>query len=262
MGMGGPARELDGLVAIVTGAAGGIGRGLVARLVEDGATVIACDIDHPPGSLLAGSAAPVACDVSDATAVAAMVDGVVARHGRVDIVVNNAGIFDNIASTIKMEAAAFDRDLAVNLSGPFYVVRSALPHMLRRRFGRIVNISSMSAGGAFKQAGYGASKLGLIALTRTVALEFAPAGITSNAVLPGLIGTEKALSAPDDILAGALRAIPAGRTGTVDEIADAVSFLSRPSSGYINGVALPVDGGALLLQLHFGRKSALEPEPS
>ena len=260
MGIGGPPHDVDGLVAVVTGAAGGIGRGIVGRLAAGGATVVAADIAAPDRSLWDDALAvePTTCDVGDAIAATRLIDETADRYGRVDVLVNNAGIFDNIGSTIRMDPAAFDRDLRVNLSGPFYLVRAALPHMLRHRFGRIVNISSISSGGAFKQAGYGASKLGLISLTRTVALEFAAAGITSNAVLPGLVGTDKALAAPDDILDTALRTIPAGRVGEVGEIADAVAFLARRESAYINGAALPVDGGALLLQLHFGPKSRLD----
>ena len=110
----------------------------------------------------------------------------IARCGGIDILVNNAGVFDQIGSTLRVDPAAWDHDVQVNLSGPFYATRAVLPGMLERRWGRIVNISSMSSRGAYKQPSYGATKEGLIGLTKTVALEFAAAGITANAVVPGL----------------------------------------------------------------------------
>ena len=151
--------------------------------------------------------------------------------GAVDILVNNAGVFDQIGSTLRFEPAAWDHDVQVNLSGPFYATRAVLPGMLERRWGRIVNISSMSSRGAYKQPSYGATKEGLIGLTKTVALEFAAAGITANAVLPGLIATPKALAAPDDIMRAAVDAIPAGRLGTPEEVGDLVAFLASDAAG-------------------------------
>ena len=257
---GGRSDELSGRVALVTGAAGGIGRVLVARLAAAGATVVAADLDAPDGGLWPeepSAVVPTAADVAEVQAVDALVAGIVERFGRLDVVVNNAGVFDAIVSTARLEVETWDRDLGINLSGPFYVARAALPHMLREGHGRIINISSISSGGAFKQASYGATKLGLIALTRSIALEFAPAGITANAVLPGLIGTAKALTAPQDILDGALRTIPAGRLGKEGEVADLVAFLASDRAAYINGAAIPVDGGAMLLQLRIGRDSSL-----
>jgi NAD(P)-dependent dehydrogenase (short-subunit alcohol dehydrogenase family) len=254
--------ELRGRVALVTGAAGGIGRALVARLAAAGASVVATDLEAPDPDLWPASGdavVPVACDVADVGGVDALVAGVVERFDRIDIVVNNAGVFDAIISTARLAVEDWDRDLGINLSGPFYAIRAALPHMLRQGYGRIVNISSISSGGAFKQASYGATKLGLIALTRSVALEFAPAGITANAVLPGLIGTAKARSAPQDIIDGALRTIPAGRLGREHEVAELVAFLASDRAAYINGAAIPVDGGAMLLQLRIGRDSTLRP---
>lgn len=230
-------------VALVTGANGGIGRGIVDRLVADGHRVVGVDVDD--------------CDVSDAEACAALVERVVLAEGRLDILVNNAGVFDAVGLVERLDPAQWDREIATNLSGPFFLCRAAIAPMLQQRFGRIVNISSISSGGAYKQAAYGASKLGLISLTRTLANEFAPAGVTANAVLPGLIGTPKALGAPADILETARATIPAGRFGTVEEVGDLVAFLCRESSAYINGAAIPVDGGAMTLQLRFGPRSSL-----
>ena len=230
-------------VALVTGAAGAIGRGIVETLRAESHDVIPVDVDE--------------CDVSDADACDLLVRRVVDAHGRIDILVNNAGIFEAMGLVGRMDPDAFDREISVNLSGPFFLMRAAIGPMLEQRYGRIVNISSISSGGAYKQSAYGASKLGLVSLTKTFANEFAPAGITSNAVLPGLIGTPKALSAPPDILEIARQTIPAGRFGEVTDVADLVAFLARPETSYVNGAAIPVDGGAMTLQLRFGPRSRL-----
>ncbi len=129
--------------------------------------------------------------------------------------------------------------------------------MLRQGYGRIANISSISSGAAYKQVAYGASKLGLISLTKTFADEFAPAGITVNAVLLGLIETDKVMAAPSDLRDIALATIPTGRMGCVSEIADGVAYLAREESAYINGAAIPVDGGAMTNQLRFGPRSRM-----
>jgi NAD(P)-dependent dehydrogenase (short-subunit alcohol dehydrogenase family) len=230
-------------VALVTGAAGGIGRGLVARLEEDGHEVVGVDVAD--------------CDVSDADACAALIARVVEDHGRLDVLVNNAGTFNTVGFVHRLDPDAFDHEIAVNLSGPFFLMRAAVAPMLAQRYGRIVNISSISSGGAYKQAAYGASKLGLISLTKTFANEFAPAGITVNAVLPGLTETEKVMAAPEDIRAIALATIPAGRMGDVRDVAELVAFLARPEAAYITGAAIPVDGGAMTQQLRFGPRSRL-----
>jgi NAD(P)-dependent dehydrogenase (short-subunit alcohol dehydrogenase family) len=230
-------------VALVTGAAGGIGRGIVARLEADDHEVVGVDFAD--------------CDVSDADACAALVARVVADHGRLDVLVNNAGTFNAVGFVHRLDPDAFDHEIAVNLSGPFFLMRAAVGPMLQQGYGRIVNISSISSGGAYKQAAYGASKLGLISLTKTFANEFAPAGITVNAVLPGLTETDKVMAAPEDIRDIALATIPAGRMGDVRDVADLVAFLARPETAYITGAAIPVDGGAMTQQLRFGPRSRL-----
>ena len=252
-------------VALVTGAAGALGRAIVGALRRDGARIVAVDLEAPDLSLWddAGEShagpeiLPLACDVTRRDVVDATVHEATERTGGIDILVNNAGVFDQIGSTLRFEPAAWDHDVQVNLSGPFYLTRAVLPGMLDRRWGRIVNISSMSSRGAYKQPSYGATKEGLIGLTKTVALEFAAAGITANAVLPGLIGTPKALAAPDDIMRAAIDAIPAGRLGSPQEVGDLVAFLASDAAAYINGAAIAVDGGTTLLQLKFARKSTL-----
>jgi len=248
-------------VALVTGAAGGLGRAIVAALRRDGARIVAVDRQAPDVGLWEREGpeiVPLACDVSERANIDDAVAEAIARCGSVDILVNNAGVFDQIGSTLRFEPAAWDHDMQVNLSGPFYATRAVLPGMLERRWGRIVNISSMSSRGAYKQPSYGATKEGLIGLTKTVALEFAAAGITANAVLPGLIATAKALAAPEDIMRVARAAIPADRLGTPEEVGDLVAYLASDAAAYINGAAITVDGGTTLLQLKFARKSSLQ----
>ena len=247
-------------VALVTGAAGGLGRAIVAALRRDGARIVAVDQQAPEVDLWEREGPEIvglACDVSERANVDATVAEAIAQCGSVDILVNNAGVFDQIGSTLRFESAAWDHDVQVNLSGPFYATRAVLPGMLERRWGRIINISSMSSRGAYKQPSYGATKEGLIGLTKTVALEFAAGGITANAVLPGLIATAKALAAPEDIMRAARASIPADRLGTPEEVGDLVAYLASDAAAYINGAAITVDGGTTLLQLKFARKSSL-----
>jgi len=228
---------------LVTGGGGGIGRAIVESLTKDGHNVVSVDVED--------------CDVADADECTALVERVVTAHGRLDILVNNAGTFNVVGFVHRLDPAAFDHEVAVNLSGPFFLMRAAVGPMLAQRYGRIVNISSISSGGAYKQAAYGASKLGLISLTKSFANEFAPAGITVNAVLPGLTNTDKVMAAPHDVRALALATIPAARLGDVAEVADLVSFLARKETAYITGAAIPVDGGAMTQQLRFGPRSRL-----
>jgi NAD(P)-dependent dehydrogenase (short-subunit alcohol dehydrogenase family) len=205
--------------------------------------------------------ADVRLDVADADAVDAAVDRVVADHGRLDIVVNAAGIFGDMTRTDRIDPTVWDRYLRVDLTGPFFVIRAALRHMVERRYGRIVNVASISSTeGGYRQAHYTAAKAGLIGLTRSIALEFATAGITCNAVLPGPIDTGKIAQVPDDVLERALASIPSHRLGQPDDVAHAVAFLADEASGYVNGISLPVDAGAMLLQFKFARPTRYDTE--
>jgi 3-oxoacyl-[acyl-carrier protein] reductase len=241
--------SLAGRVALVTCAGGGLGSAMVAALAAAGARVHAADLQAPDPTQWDGDVVPLAFDIADVAAV----DDAFRNAGPVDILVNNAGVFDVITSLTRVTDEQWERDLRINLSGPFYATHAVLPHMVEQRWGRIINISSMSSGGAYKQVTYGATKTGLIGLTRAIASEFAPAGITSNAVLPGLIGTAKARSAPDDILNAALATIPAARLGEPDEVGALVAYLASPAAAYINGAAIPIDGATMLLNLKFSR---------
>jgi acetoacetyl-CoA reductase len=239
-------------VAFVTGSEGAIGRRIVAHLQRRGATVVGADL---PAS------ADVVLDVGDADAVDAALDRVVDEHGRLDVVVNAAGVFGDMARTDRIDPAVWDHYVRVDLTGPFFVIRAALRHMVPRRSGRIVNVASISSTeGGYRQAHYTAAKAGLIGLTRSVAVEFATAGITCNAVLPGPIATDKIALVPDDVLEGALASIPSHRLGQPDDIAHAVAFLADEASGYVNGISLPVDAGAMLLQFKFARPTRYDTE--
>jgi 3-oxoacyl-[acyl-carrier protein] reductase len=244
-----------GRVALVTGAAGAIGSEIVRVLHGDGATVVATDLAAPDAAHLGvDDVATLAFDVGDAGAVRRAVDGIVEELGAIDILVNAAGIFGDMTRTDRIDPAVWDRYLHVDLSGPFYVTQAVLRGMVEQRWGRIVNVSSISSTeGGYRQAHYTAAKAGLIGLTRSIALEFATAGITCNAVMPGPIVTAKLDQIPDDVLADALASIPARRMGTPSDVAAAVAFLASAEASYVNGIAMPVDAGAMLLQFRFAR---------
>jgi NAD(P)-dependent dehydrogenase (short-subunit alcohol dehydrogenase family) len=241
-------------VALVTGAAGGIGRAVVDALVADGLAVIAADIrqGEPPPE----GATPLDLDVADAAAVQRAVDDA----GPIDVLVNAAGIYGDLARTDRIDPALWNRYLRTNASGPFYLTRAVLPHMRDQRWGRIVNVASIaSTDGGYKQAHYASSKAALIGLTRSVALEFAAAGITCNAVLPGPIATPKLLETPDEVIDGMLEWVPAARLGESEEVAAVIAFLCRDEAAYVNGTSIPVDGASMLLQFKFARPSKPRP---
>jgi NAD(P)-dependent dehydrogenase (short-subunit alcohol dehydrogenase family) len=245
-------------IALVTGAARGLGCAIAVALQASGARVVLADVSPTvnEAAKTIGAAGAVQMDVAQYPAVESALAYINEWHGQPDILVNNAGITTNIARTDRMEPAAWERELAVNLNGPFYLTRLVLPSMKEKGWGRIINISSTAAtGGLNRQPGYAASKAGLLGLTRTVALEFAPYGITCNAILPGLIETEKVGELPHDIREAAIERISAGRTGKPEEVAALVAFLASSLAGYINGVAIPIDGGAALNQVSLARTS-------
>jgi NAD(P)-dependent dehydrogenase (short-subunit alcohol dehydrogenase family) len=246
----------DPKVALVTGAAQGLGRAMAAELSRAGFRVAAADV-VPEVEAVARElgAVPLVFDVADPVAVRAGVAEAVKALGRVDALVNNAGLVTNIAKVEEMTFEAWQRELGVNLTGAFNCIQAVLPGMMERRYGRIVNISSVAAlGGLARQVGYAATKAGLLGLTRTVALEHARHGITCNAVLPGLIGTERSRAMPEEIQQRALQQIPARRMGQPEEVAVAVRFLCSEESAYFNGAELPVDGGLHLNSLVLGSR--------
>lgn len=233
-------------VALVTGGTRGIGAAVSARLVASGVSVVACF--HSDDSAAADfhgrtSVQTVQADIGDPDACDAIVCQIHDEHGRLDLLVNNAGLLLEAPST-ETTLHEWDRAVAVNLSAAFHLSRAAIPTMRQRQFGRIVNISSVTAVmGSPTEAAYGAAKAGLHGLTRSLARETARDGITVNCVVPGVFETEMTRSMPVRTQEAILRMIPAGRRGDPDELARAVAFLLDDDAGYITGSILTVDGG-------------------
>jgi 3-oxoacyl-[acyl-carrier protein] reductase len=220
----------SGRRVIVTGAAGGIGRAIVAALGDHGCQVAACDVAD--------------FDVADRAAVQAGVAEAVGELGGCDAVVANAGVVDTIHRAERFSEAEWRKDLETNLYGAFYVVQAAFEALAASGDGRVVLISSVAAEiGIPGQVAYGASKAGLVGMARTLAAEWAPRGIRCNVVMPGMVATPKVLAMPERLQQGLKVTIPLGRFGATEELAGAVAFLLSPAAAYITGAVLRVDGG-------------------
>jgi NAD(P)-dependent dehydrogenase (short-subunit alcohol dehydrogenase family) len=244
---------LKGKTALITGAARGIGRASAMVLSREGADVGVADVlpevENTAAEIqkLGRRAAFAVFDISDPDQVQRGVTGIRDELGDVDILVNNAGIVNNIARITKMSHAAWQNEIATNLSGAFYMIQEVIGPMIEKQWGRIINISSGAAsGGLHKQIGYASSKAGLLGLTKTVTLEHARDGITCNAILPGLIGTELVEMMPKEILQMAEATTPARRVGKTEEVGYLIAFLASDNAAFINGAAIPIDGGGLL----------------
>jgi NAD(P)-dependent dehydrogenase (short-subunit alcohol dehydrogenase family) len=183
-------------------------------------------------------------DISDPAQVRQGVANIRDALGDIDILVNNAGIVTNIA---RMTKIAWQNEISTNLSGAFYMIQEVIESMIAKQWGRIINISSGAAtGGLHRQIGYASSKAGLLGLTKTVTLEHARDGITCNAILPGMIGTELVGMMPEEILQMAIATTPARRVGSTEEVGYLIAFLASDKAAFINGAAIPIDGGGLL----------------
>ena len=261
---------LEGKVALITGAARGIGRATALVLAEEGADVgvadILSEVEETAAAIvkMGRRAATAVFDISDPAQVRAGVETIRNSLGPIDVLVNNAGIVNNIAPLARMSQEAWQRELAVNLSGAFNMIQEVIGSMAARKWGRIINVSSVAAlGGLHCQAGYAATKAGLIGLTKTVALEYGRAGITCNAILPGLIGTELVNAMPPEILEAAVAATPTLRLGTTAEVGQLIAFLASERAGFINGAEIAIDGGLRLntSSLASRREVAKTPKP-
>jgi 3-oxoacyl-[acyl-carrier protein] reductase len=242
--------RLEGQIALVTGASRGIGKAIAAALSNQGADVYMCSRtletlraaaeelrDRP------GRAVPVRMDIRDNKDVARAVKEVLQQATRIDILVNNAGLRND-----KLLVRTGDEDwqevLDTNLSGTFFCMRQVIPSMSRKRYGRIVNITSVVGfTGNVGQANYAAAKAGIVGLTKTAAREYARRGVTVNAVAPGFIETAMASSLDETVREQIREHIPIGRLGSPEEVAEAVSFLVSREAGYITGQVLHVNGG-------------------
>jgi len=250
--MDAPRFDLDGQVALVTGASRGIGHDLVLALAAAGAHVIPAarrleDLRELVEELESAGrpVTPARFDVADAAGTRLAVDTLVARLGRIDVLVNNAGLGFN-HDALDVSEADWDEMMAVNLRGLFFTCQAVGRHMVERGYGRIVNMSSQaSLVGIRRHAVYSASKGGVNLLTKVLALEWAPHGVTVNAVAPTFVRTPGTAERLDDpaFLADVLARIPVGRVGTTADVAAAVIYLASRDSGLVTGAILPVDGG-------------------
>lgn len=243
--------DLSGKVALVTGSGRGIGRAIAVRLAAAGATVAlnaisSTDATEKAITSTGGSCSAHLGDVRDAQAVDGLVNDVVSQHGSLDILVNNAGVTRD-GLLMRMSESDWHDVLDTNLTGAFHCTRAVLRRMVRKRWGRIVNIGSVvGLRGNAGQANYTATKAGLVGLTRTTAREVVSRGITANVIAPGFIETELTEELGESIQDQIRSHIPLGRFGSPEDVAEAVTFLATDEAGYITGQVLLVDGGLAL----------------
>ncbi len=246
--------SMNGKVALVTCAASGIGRATALAFAADGATVVVSDVDEAGAEQTVaqigdagGTATSIRADVSNASDVASLIEGAVARYGRLDYAFNNAGIEGKTAPTAEATDANWDRVISIDLSGVFYCMREEMKQMLKQGSGAIVNCSSVAGLIGFAgSSAYVASKHGVIGLTKTGALEGARAGIRVNAVCPGVIATpmvDRVTGKTTEAEAALANMQPMGRMGTPEEVAAAVVWLCSDAASFVTGIAMPVDGG-------------------
>lgn len=237
--------------ALVTGGSRGIGRAIALRLAQNGmnvAILYSGDSQAAAGTVeelqaLQVQAQAYRCDVSDFEQTREVVDRIVARFGGIDVLVNNAGILRD-GLLLSMSEEDFARVVDTNLKGAFHLIRHTYRHFMRKRRGRIINITSVSGiSGNAGQANYAAAKAGMIGLTKSVARELAGRGVTCNAIAPGFIHTDMTAALPEKVRASATAAIPMGRMGDPREVAEVAAFLAGEQAGYITGEVIRVDGG-------------------
>ena len=246
-------KRFEGKVALVTGASRGIGTAIAKRLAAEGATVLAAArsaeaLDKVVAEVAAagGKASAVVLDMADPASIAEAVKSALAAHGQIDVLVNNAGVTeDNLI--LRMTKEAWDRVIATNLTGVFLLTQAVVKSMVRKRYGRIVNVTSVvGLMGNSGQANYAASKAGLVGLTKTVARELASRNITCNAVAPGFVATAMTDRMTEEARTKIASEIPLERLGTADDVAAAVVYLASDEAAYVTGHVLNVSGGLLM----------------
>ena len=245
--------SLSGRVALVTGASQGIGRACALKFAASGTAVaVAARNEEKLGVLVSeitasgGKAAAFAMDVSDEEQIKAGIKEVLAQLGKVDILVNNAGI-NRDQLVMRMKRADWDAVLNTNLTSAYLCIQQVIGSMLKQRWGRIINVSSVFGQiGQAGQANYASSKAGLIGLTMAIAREVASRNITCNAVAPGFIETAMTAGLAEDLKQNALKVIPLGRVGTAEDVANAVAFLASDEASYVTGHVLNVNGGMFM----------------
>jgi NAD(P)-dependent dehydrogenase (short-subunit alcohol dehydrogenase family) len=252
-------------VALITGAARGIGKITALEMAREGASVGVADIlPEVEGTSLeiknmGRPSAAATFDISDPVQVHEGVDKVRKELGNIDILVNNAGIVNNIAPLTKMTHAAWGKEITVNLTGAFNMIKEVINPMIEKKWGRIINISSRGATeGQHFQIAYSASKAGILGLTKTVTIEHARHGITCNAILPGLIGTDLVYSMPNEIRDRAVNLIPSRRLGKMEEVAYLIIFLASDRAAYLNGIEIHIDGGMKLNMVPLGSRKEMQ----
>lgn len=244
------AESFAGRVALVTGATRGIGRAVAMALAECGAKVIGTATSEAGAAqiseVLGDKGRGIVLNVTDAEASKAAVDAIVAEFGRIDILVNNAGITRDMLA-MRLSDEAWDAVIETNLTAVFRLTRAVLRPMMKQRFGRIINMSSVvGAMGNAGQANYAAAKAGMIGMSKSVAREVASRGVTVNCVAPGFIETDMTAALPEDVKTHLMAQIPAARLGKKDDIAAAVLYLASEPAGYVTGTVLHVNGGMFM----------------
>lgn len=244
--------KLENKIAIVTGAAQGIGKAIATKLADEGASVVVTDLNEAGAKEtadgLGGGAVGMQLDVTDKASVVATVALVKERYGRIDVLVNNAG-WDKAEPFVDSEVATWDRIIQINLYGQLHTCHAVLPVMAEQGYGRVVNIGSDSGRvGSSGEAVYSAAKGGVIAFTKTIAREMARAGVTANCVSPGPTDTELFASIGGEALRAALtKAIPLKRLGQPEDLANAVAFLASDEAAFITGQTVSVSGGLTMI---------------